>query len=115
MKMLKGIVIDVQNKTVQEVEKTWDLYELQKLVGGYIDYRDIDEVHSVIVNEEGLLTLTPDSMFFQIGNDQPLVGNGIILGTSAKGNGISVKAGLLDKIKGQVKFLTLAQVQRMFV
>jgi hypothetical protein len=110
--MKNGILIDVQNRTIEFVEvKDWkDIYNHVKCET--FECVSIDEQNDVYVDEEGLLTLTPKSMFFMYkGYPQPLCGNGLILGIDHE-NGESVDTTLsLEEVKKNVRFMDLYEVQ----
>ena len=109
--MKKGILIDVQNRTIEFVDvKDWkDIYNHVKCQT--FECVDLDGRDTVYVDEEGLLTLTPQSMFFTIGNSQPLCGNGLILGTDHE-TGESTDCNLsLELVKSKVKFMDVYEVQ----
>jgi hypothetical protein len=112
MKMKKGILINTTKRTIEFVDvKDWkDIYN-------HIECQtftcvDVDGLNTVYIDDEGLLTLTPQSTFFQIeGYPQPLCGNGLILGIDHE-EGESVDTTLsLQYVKSKVKFMDLYEVQ----
>ena len=120
--MKKGILIDVHNRTITEVEVTKDNNgsQLQSMYNhikcGMVECVSFNEKNDVWVDEEGLLTLTPDSMFFKIkGYPDFLCGNGLVLGFDDE-NGESVDTTLtIDEVISMVKFHTLNEVRRQLV
>jgi hypothetical protein len=111
-KMKKGILIDVQNRTIEWVDvKDWkNIYDHVKCQT--FECVQIDEQNDVYVDEEGLLTLTPNSMFFMYkGYPQPLCGNGLILGIDHE-TGDSVDSTLsIELVRSNVRFMDIYEVQ----
>ena len=113
--MKTAIVIDSKARTVTKVTKEWNLADLQEAVGGYIDAVYLDNETTCFVNDEGLLHLTEESMFFKLANGfQPLAGNGVILEVNDEGDSVSVKSGREVFIQKAIKFYTLEEIQGMF-
>ena len=120
--MKKGILIDVHNRTITEVEVTKDSNdsELQSMYNhikcGMVECVSLNDENDVWVDEEGLLTLTPFSMFFKIGGYPDfLSGNGLILGFNDE-TGESVDTTLtIDDVKSKVTFHTLNEVRKQMV
>jgi hypothetical protein len=120
--MKKGILIDVQNRTITEVEviKDQEGSQLQSMYNhikcGIVECVGFNEKNDVWVDEEGLLTLTPDSMFFKFeGYPDFLCGNGLIMGFDNE-TGESVDTTLtIDEVKSMVEFRTLNEVRRQLV
>ena len=115
--MKKAILIDVKNETIEEVLIGEGIQPIYDVMG--IDCFDVvrlDEKNDVYVDDNGLLSLTPQSKFFSIeGYYQPLAGNGLILGID-NNTGESVDTTLsVEYIKSIVKFHTMREVQSMFV
>lgn len=110
--MKNGILIDVHNRTIEwvEVKDYKDIYKHIKCE--MFECVDIDDVNTVYVDEEGLLTLTPHSMFFMFeGLHQPLCGSGLILGTDYE-TGESIDSTLsIEYVRSKVKFMDLYEVQ----
>ena len=109
--MKRGILIDVVNEQVVEVE--WkNLRDVYKLLNcSLVEHVSIDEVNGVYVDEEGLLKLTLDSKFFRMnGYPQPLSGNGLVVGTNDYGESVDTTLSVED-VKGMVTFLDIVQVQ----
>lgn len=110
--MTKGILIDVNNKTITEVtvEKNSNgthLDSLYKLIGcEMVQVVSVGE-NDIYVDEEGLLKLTPSTNFFKWKDyPQPLTGNGLILGyDDSTGQNIDVTM-TVEEVKQKVKFLT---------
>ena len=115
---MKAILINVTDETVQQVEvdddnvlKSW--YKLlictMVQVAHYFNERD-----SIMVDEEGLFSMTDDSKFFTIeGGHQPFIGNGLVVGVDPM-DGVSVDPCIsVDEIRAKVKFHTMNEVARM--
>lgn len=67
---------DLSNKQETRMAEIYDRLNCRLFeVGQYFDNGDV-----LFVDEEGLLTMDDKSMFFSINGQQPLVGNGIIIG-----------------------------------
>lgn len=84
---MRAILIDTYNRTVTKVDtpgKIEDIYALVRtdiIEAVYFDTgRDC-----MYVDEEGLLRTPPKPLFQVLGFDQPLAGNGLILGVDGEG------------------------------
>lgn len=115
--MTKGILIDVNNKTITEVtvEKSSDgsqLDSMYKLLGcEMVEVVSLGE-NDIYVDEEGLLKVTPSSKFFMYeGYPQPLAGNGIILGFDDNTGDNTDTTLTVEEVKQKVKFLNYGQVR----
>ena len=120
--MKKGILIDVHNRTITEVEVTKDSNdsELQSMYNhikcGMVECVSLNNENDVWVDEEGLLTLTPFSMFFKIGGYPDfLSGNGLILGFNDETGDSSDTTLTIDDVKSKVTFHTLNEVRKQMV
>ena len=120
--MKKGILIDVHNRTITEVEVTKDSNdsELQSMYNhikcGMVECVSLNDENDVWVDEEGLLTLTPFSMFFKIdGYHEFLCGNGLVLGFDEENGDSSDTTLTIDDVKSKVTFHTLNEVRRQMV
>jgi hypothetical protein len=120
--MKKGILIDVQNRTITEVEVTKDSNdsELQSMYNhikcGMVECVNLNDGNDVWVDEEGLLRLTPFSTFFKIeGYHEFLPSNGLILGYDDETGDSSDTTLTIDDVKSKVTFHTLNEVQRQLV
>lgn len=113
---MKGILIDVENRSVTEVEvDTKDvLHSMYKLIGcELVDRVSINGHDDIWVDDEGLLTMTEKSKFFSYrGCPSPLVGNGLILGVNGKGESINPKI-TTEEVRMNVKFYTMDEIQKM--
>lgn len=113
--MKKGILIDVQNRQVTEVQIEDGIESIyEQIKCDTFDCVQIHEENDVYVDDNGLLNLTDKSMFFSYkGYPQPLSGNGLILGIDHE-TGESIDTTLtIDEVKKNVKFLSLFDVQLM--
>ena len=114
---MKAILIDVRNKTISLVEVDnkrvlEDWYELMGCqmveVAHYFNNHD-----SILVDEEGLLSLSGDTKFFTIkGGHQPFAGNGLVVGVNNRGESVSPNISV-EEVQKMVKFHTLREVQMM--
>jgi hypothetical protein len=114
--MKKGILIDVKNRTITEVEvienaQGSQLESIYKHLGcSTFEVVNIDEQNDVYVDEEGLLFMDDNTMFFQMDNGQPLAGNGLIMGYDDE-TGDSVDTTLsVEEVTSRVKFHTAFEV-----
>jgi hypothetical protein len=114
---MKAYLINATAKTVNEVQITGDIDEMNRLIGS--DYFTLatseENGDTVYVDEEGLLSLNAGSPFFSYeGAHQPFVGNGLVMGCDMDtGNSTNVRTPL-ETIRAKVKFLTLAEVRASF-
>jgi hypothetical protein len=113
---MKAILIDVYNREVREVEvdKKNELHSMYKHIDcEYVDRVRIDEHDDIWVDDEGLLTLDDDSMFFVFkGYDGVLAGNGLIMGVNRKGESIEPRISI-EEVRSSVRFLTITEVRLM--
>ena len=115
---MKAILIDSEKRKVSYViiDKKKGIKEYYKLLKCdlFTLGMEFENQDALFVDDEGLLTLTPDSMFFYIeGAYQPFAGNGLILGTDDDGDSVDVKTKLKD-IKDKIRFLTIHEVRGLF-
>jgi hypothetical protein len=108
--MKRGILIDVENRVIREVEFDGlkDMYRLIDcdLVECVSYGRDLD----IWVDEEGLLKDNDKGFFMVPSYPQPLKGNGLLTGgVDAEGKTLPCKLSLDDAEK-MVKFLDLVEV-----
>lgn len=111
--MKKGILIDVKNKTITQVEviENEEGSQLPSIYGhlecSTFQIVNIDEKNDVYVDEEGLMTMTAESGAFQmVGYPEPIVGNGLIMGYDDE-TGDSVDTTLsVEEVIGKVKFMS---------
>jgi hypothetical protein len=120
--MKKGILIDVQNRTITEVEVTKDSNdsELQSMYNHIkcemVDCVSLNNGNDVWVDEEGLQRLTPFSTFFKIeGYHEFLSSNGLVLGYDNETGDSSDTTLTIDDVKSKVTFHTLNEVRRQMV
>jgi hypothetical protein len=113
--MKKGILIDVQNRQVTEVQIEDGIDSIyEQIKCDTFDCVQIHEENDVYVDDNGLSGLTDKSMFFSYkGYPDPLPGNGLILGIDHE-TGESIDTTLtIDEVKKNVKFLSLFDIQLM--
>lgn len=114
MKTYKAILIDVTSETVSEIEVQDSVEAFNKAIGSdcYTCGPRLENGDGVLVDDEGLLKLTPESKFFTFGNyPQPLVGNGLLLGSNPQTGDTRNVQSNVERIKRSVRFLNMAQVQ----
>ena len=113
MKNITGYLIDPYTNSVKRVEVKGDY----KAIYPFIDCQtfDIARVENngdgIYVDDEGLLTLTPETRFFTYdGYPNPLAGKGLMLGCNRAGDSINVKLSLAAVTK-KIKFYSLAEIR----
>lgn len=113
--MTKGILIDVNNKTITEVllEKSSDGTQLESMYSvlgcEMVEVVSLGE-NDIYVDEEGLLKLTPSTKFFMLKGHKPLVGNGLILGFD-ESTGENIDTTLtIEEVRQNVTFMTYREV-----
>lgn len=115
--MSRGILIDVENKTISEVEVVRDENGSQlPSIYGHLKCSTFEVVsynseNDVYVDEEGLMYMNDDTKFFKLKNyRQPLAGNGLIMGYDDEtGENGDTKLSL-EEIKEQVSFMSAFDV-----
>jgi len=117
---MKAILIDSQSKTIRyvEVKKKGDssIKSIYEHIGcELVDVINLDENNDLFVDDEGLLKLHKDSQFFLYdGFDQPLAGNGLILGLNQE-EGESIETSLsIEEVAEKVLFLDINAVKQHF-
>lgn len=91
---MKGILIDPAAKTVTDIEvETWEA--VKEIIGckwleGVTIARIDHHAEQILVNEEGLLVDEPGP-FFQIGDNTPIAGKGVVLGVNQEGETVSTR------------------------
>jgi hypothetical protein len=103
--MKRGILIDVKNETITEVE-VGDYKDIQKIVGcNLFDTIQLDENNDIYVDDEGLLSIDNDSKFFGFkGLDSKFGGNGLVLGINHNNGESKSTTFPIDELKKVVKF-----------
>ena len=120
---MKAVVINATARTVSVVEGKWDLADLQKAVGGYIEsmplHRDVPVTCVLMVNEEGLMNGTnPGFNAPGFALSKMLMGNGVVCGLDAEGELTDVEDGTLELLVDMVGFFnrkTITQQQANMV
>jgi hypothetical protein len=109
---MKAILIDSKNREIRQIEidgslrAIYDAIDVSMIeVATYLPNGDC-----VYCDEEGLLGLTPDTMFFDVKAHQPFAGNGLVIGTGRDGNSVSAKS-TVESIDQLVSFKTIGQVR----
>lgn len=113
--MRKGILIDVFNESITEVQVEKGIQPIYDLLKCHtFEVVGLDDNNDIYVDEEGLLSLTPESKFFTIeGGHQPLAGNGLVLGFNPETGATLDCSYDIEVLKSKVKFHTLNQVRQM--
>ena len=115
--MAKGILIDVENKTISEVEVVRDENGSQlPSIYGHLKCSTFEVVgydfeNDVYVDEEGIMNVDENTKFFKLRNyRQPLSGNGLIMGYDDEtGENGDTKLSL-EEVKEQVTFMSAFDV-----
>lgn len=103
--LIKGILIDVSDQTVKEVELDRSLEAMYKTINCQrVESTMFDDTHEIYVDDEGLFN--EENKFFYInGLINPLAGNGLILGFDPEiGDNWSHKLDV-DYIRAKVVFM----------
>ena len=111
---MRAILIDVVKREIKEIEidSVQVLTDLYKLIGcELVEAVDMNENHSIFVDEEGLLTLGSESKFFQFGDSDLLVGNGVILGVNLETGSSAPCTVDVEDVKEMVTFWNLRKVE----
>jgi hypothetical protein len=114
----RAVFINTVNKTVEDVVITGGLHEMYKLIGcDLVDIRPIDKENSIVVDDEGLLTVDDvdlegkpqcDGFFFlmhPVELHTPIniyAGRALIVGSTDKSPGATITA---DEIRGYIRFV----------
>lgn len=105
---MKVIIINTQERKIEEKEIEGTLEDFQAVVGGYITAVNITDTDCFYVNDEGLFDPTLEWFEFK-GAHQPFKGNGVVVGTDEEGETIS-PAITIDEIKEAVSFPSQIEV-----
>lgn len=107
---MKAFVIDAEKREVREAVYNGDFHEIYKL-GGFNLFTavEIEDGDAIFVDDDGLLH-DPQHFFVYRGFDQPLAGNGVVLGTDHDGESTDAKV-TLDALKERVVFVTLDEAK----
>lgn len=110
---MKAILIDVNQECVRMVDiNDGDvLHSMYKHLNcTLVDRVSINSHDDIWVDDEGLLSLTPDSKFFTWkGYDGILAGNGLILGIDDMGESVDPCI-TVEEVRSKVKFHTYVEV-----
>jgi hypothetical protein len=95
--MKKAIKINVENKTIEEIEISDGINSISKEIGNNCQYFCcpfiFDNMDSIYADDEALLRIDDIKGGFKMENwAYPLVGNAIILGTDDEGDSINYKS-----------------------
>lgn len=112
---MKAILIDVIQGNVRQVEVDDKniINEWYKYVGcSWVESVYINSHDSIMVDEEGLLSLTDESKFFSF-KGNVYEGNGLVVGVDEKGESVDPCI-TTEEVRACVKFYTINQVKSMF-
>lgn len=103
--MKKGLLIDVKNEVITEVE-IGDYKDIQKKIGcDLFDVVSIDDDNDVYVDDEGLLSVDENSKFFGFkGHHLKLGGNGLVLGINHKTGDSKNTTLTVENLKERIEF-----------
>ena len=116
MSTIKGVLIDPISKTVSDIEIENNLTGMQHAIGDrHIELVRISNREDLYVDEEGLFV--EDQEFFVItgdtGNQVPLAGKGLVIGSTPAGNNKSTKLTAIE-VRNMVEFHSREQMFAMF-
>lgn len=108
--MKKGILIDVKNETISEIE-VGDYKDIQKKIGCELfDVVQVDEKNDIYVDDEGLLSVDEDSKFFGFkGSELKLAGNGLVLGINHNTGDSKDTTLTVEHLKERIEFFNFVQ------
>ena len=115
MKSAKGILINVENGTIEnvmvDIEDGNHLKSMYKHIKcDLVELIRLPNDNDLWVNEEGLVAISDDTKFFRFEDAVfPICGNGLLLGSNPE-NGETIDTKLtIEEVKGKVKFLSLKE------
>lgn len=112
---MHAVLINAKDKTVTNVEvsETNTLKNWYKLLGCQMvevaTYLD-NERDSILVDEEGLLSIDGNSKFFTFDGNK-YAGNGLIVGVDIEGNSVSCIT-TADEVKDRIEFMSIREVRQ---
>lgn len=117
--MKKAILINVNEQTITEVQVVQDskgsyLKSIYNHLGCQLfNIVNINSKNDVYVDDEGLLNLTEESMFFRLkGYPQPLAGNGLVMGYNPE-DGESIDTTMtIEQVKETIVFMNVRDAIR---
>jgi hypothetical protein len=111
---MKAILIDVNSENVRmvEVDDKDVLRSWYRHIGcSMVEPVYINEHDSIMVDEEGLLTMDNNTKFFSY-NEDFYCGNGLVVGVDRKGNSVDPCI-TVDEVRARVKFYAMNEVSRL--
>lgn len=100
---MRAIFIDPSTSEIKEVEYSGNFEDIYTILGvSTFEVQQIDEKNDIYCDEEGLLK--PISYGFQYGDNQPLVGKGLIIGQGDEGESVGATISLNDVKKNIIMF-----------
>lgn len=112
--MKKGFLINSKLRTITEItiDDSNGLDDIYKAVDcGTFECVDINENNTVYVDEEGLLRLSFDSMFFKLRDyPQPIAGNGLVLGMDWETGESTDSTMTIEELESLITFHTMSEV-----
>lgn len=101
---MKAYLIDSENKTISETSvDSWK--DIAPAIGADLFTTiTIENNDTLYVDDEGLLK-PQENFFLYAGYDQPLAGNGLVLGTTGEGESTDPKNSI-EFIRSKVRFMT---------
>lgn len=111
--MKKGILINVKERVISYVvlepnQKGSYLPSIYNCIDAErFEVVELNEKNDLFVDEEGLNTMTEETMFFKIDGmmNTPVAGNGLILGLDDMGNSIDTTLSVMDLME-KIHFYT---------
>ena len=106
--MNKAYLIDAENRTVTETKiESWK--DIAPKIGCELfTVVNIEKEDALYVDDEGLLK-QPEHFFLYKGYNQPLAGNGLVMGTDEEGDSTDPQ-NTLEEIKSRITFMNTVEV-----
>jgi hypothetical protein len=117
---MKAVLIDTNSKEVKYVNLKNEngsylksIYD--KLGCKIVEGINLDEKHTLYINEEGLLNIKDDTGVFMFnGINQPLVGNGLIIAYDNESNKVPVNLEL-EEIAEKILFTDIFTIKNNYI
>lgn len=113
--MKKAVLIDAKSRQVRDIQVLDGLDGWYNAIGCELVtvVTQLDDWDSLIVDDEGLLK-DPEQFFLWEGYDQPLAGNGLIVGCDEEGETQDCRT-TAEAVRGKVKFMDAQEVMQYII